>query len=1160
MLLLTPINGHADPSAIINGYGAVTDSSFKVSIYATSVECSLISYGVKLDYNPVDLEFLSAHRYEDIWYLGDGQTNHPYKEPIHSEDGYIEFVGGRIDINNPTAGVSGNEILFAEATFNRRNSNTPDFSLSLANSNGYVNFVTTEGVKLDESQGVTFNNPVLYSVFINSPQSNFIVNSQNRSSFAISGIAPPLSAVDIYSSEILISSTTSDENGQWSVVADFSNEPQGTISLRASSAGEFSQWVEGVYEIIEPDTDSPRIVVPPTVTAITDTTAIIEWKTDENSSSEVRYGINPFPWELFDNIKADAELKTEHLIMISGLTASTQYYFTVGATDTQGNGPDPDNESGNNPFIQCSFITEATPDILAPIIISGPIVTSVDRGSATIEWVTNEPANSIIKYGMTSDVWSGYAQLVSSSSLNTQHRITLFGLSTLTTYYFRVGSIDPHGNGPDLHQGITNPSLEHSFSTLEIADNSGPQISDIEIAWVTNSTALIQWKTDEPSNSEIRYDMSPGTWDTYPFRKVDPKMVIEHSMTITNLHPNTNYYFTLGSADIRSNGPTISAEFTLTTEEGPDTSAPQIVQGVSVQVLSDTSAVILWNTDEPGNSQVRYDTFLEHSWESYIYSENELCMTKNHSVVLTGLTPNTRYYFAVSNMDASGNSDINNPEFTFLNLDENPPSIIVFPDEDYPKVNSESNLIDFTYDELNMQNAEDEFNYHLLSLINGNISIQSVGLFSSSQNSSTYRLSLSDIDPHDIFTLTVNENVTDAYGNSVQPNVVVINDNDIDELPDDWEVEFGLDPTNNDPSYGEGKAGDFDSDGYSNYVEFINDTYPDDDTSFPSPPELLDCVPHQQAGIDDTFRVPNNSSFGVYISDSGGIDITDNNSVVLTVNDQTNKAYSINIGDTDVARIIKMNASDPDTVVTSFWFVYDRSMDASYGDFPFGESVNISVTVENVNGYIAIENYSFRIETEAEHDSVPTDPSIPDYSAVDPSDPDMNDATYAYNMGYQVDSGIMQGAKILYNDLTEPHEDLLPSFAPTDGIPNFSQPGNILGIGDLINVQPSTIFNTPVKVIIPTLGESASLIKIYVYNGEWTLASDTDGSSDLPGWMVNGSRVNNASSIELKVYHFSGVHAAVAGPVINDDDDGGGGGGGGTGCFIETLFWFFRAE
>jgi len=348
----------------------------------------------------------------------------------------------------------------------------------------------------------------------------------------------------------------------------------------------------------------------------------------------------------------------------------------------------------------------------------------------------------------------------------------------------------------------------------------------------------------------------------------------------------------------------------------------------------------------------------------------------------------------------------------------------------------------------------------------------------------------------------------------------------------------------------QGKNESFDSDGYSNYEEFINDTDPEDSSSYPSPPEILDSVPHHRAGNGDALRVPNNASFGVYIVDAAGIDLDQNDSVTLTVDDQVHAAYAVNVGDIQngIARSVIISGNG-NSEVYALWFVYDRSLD-QYGDFPFDRIVEISVAVVNKNGHRATQNFNFRVETETEHNNAIIDPSIPDYSAIEVDDS-------PYNAGYQINSGVLDGARILYNSDTEPHEDLRPRFAPTDGIPEFRDSGNIIGVGDLVNVQPPIIFSTPVKLFVPIQGNSASKIQIWIYNGEWTLACDTDGSSDLPGWMVAGSRVNSASGIELKVYHFSGVHAAVVTspiPPSGDDDDDDTPEDDTATCFIQVLW------
>ena len=125
-----------------------------------------------------------------------------------------------------------------------------------------------------------------------------------------------------------------------------------------------------------------------------------------------------------------------------------------------------------------------------------------------------------------------------------------------------------------------------------------------------------------------------------------------------------------------------------------------------------------------------------------------------------------------------------------------------------------------------MRNAESEGNYIFSPALIFESSGNSIDLVSSSDGQSTYRLSFVAVEAYTVYSLTVGDGITDADDHRVQPNTVLINDNDADDLPDDWEIDVGLDPTSGDPIAGQGRDGDLDNDGYTNYEEFINNTDP----------------------------------------------------------------------------------------------------------------------------------------------------------------------------------------------------------------------------------------------------------------------------------------------------------------------------------------------
>ncbi len=375
-------------------------------------------------------------------------------------------------------------------------------------------------------------------------------------------------------------------------------------------------------------------------------------------------------------------------------------------------------------------------------------------------------------------------------------------------------------------------------------------------------------------------------------------------------------------------------------------------------------------------------------------------------------------------------------------------------------------------------------------------------------------------------------------------------DTDDDDLPDGWEVSYGLDPL--DPAGDQGGGGDIDSDGWLNREEYIGGTDPRDDTfPPPTPPQVMESIPHDGAGLGaDTTRVPNNTCFAIRISDSDGIDTTDTASVEFAINDSINPVYKWDLSDTAVMRWVKLT-SDPDTRVTDLWVVYDRSRDPGYGDFLFDSNVNIKVDAKDRRqDWMVQGSFDFNIESLPEHNDVSL--NLPDTGNIPASDPDLVDPTDPYDTGVQVNSGDLEGAKILYDS----GEPITPTFGPTNEVPPLNM-ANTDVVGVAMNLQPPTVFNTPVRIFIPCPDYiDVSQLSVFLYNGTgWVMACNAAGivQPGAQGWMVPGSRVNhnngNPSTIEIQVYHFSGVQAGLhSSPQV-----AAGGGGGGGGCLIATL-------
>jgi hypothetical protein len=117
----------------------------------------------------------------------------------------------------------------------------------------------------------------------------------------------------------------------------------------------------------------------------------------------------------------------------------------------------------------------------------------------------------------------------------------------------------------------------------------------------------------------------------------------------TTTASNGSHVLTVVARDAAGNL-TTSAGATVTVANGSiDMTAPVISQ-VSTAVTAST-VTIGWATNEPSTTQVEYGTTRKYG----ALAPLDLTLATSHSQVITGLRPNTWYYFRVQSRDAAGN-------------------------------------------------------------------------------------------------------------------------------------------------------------------------------------------------------------------------------------------------------------------------------------------------------------------------------------------------------------------------------------------------------------------------------------------------------------------------------------------------------------------------
>ena len=406
--------------------------------------------------------------------------------------------------------------------------------------------------------------------------------------------------------------------------------------------GNQTQSMERTFVPIREKDTTPPVISGVATSSVYTTQAEISWTTDELADSQVEYSTDP-DFSTYE-VKTNSSMVTSHSLVLTDLTPDTSYYFRVKSKDIE------DNQSTKEDNF--SFTTLFGP------IISDVVVSQVFNGQASIEWQTDIPAASTVVYSSNPD-FSAYFVSSDTDSVSV-HQITLTDLSIGTIYYFYVES----GNATD-----DNGGNYYYFSTAN--DINSPQISNIS-SFAKENSGLILWETDELSNSKVIYGTTTSCGNE---TSLDDTLTKKHAVSISGLSANTTYYYKVVSCDANSNCATSSLNsFTTLLLEEPkegDAEGPQISE-VKATVVSDTSVVITWKTDELADSKVDYGKST-----SYTETVSSSDLTIEHIINLSNLESSTTYHFQVVSADSSGNSSTST-DFTFTTQtpdDVTPPNI-----------------------------------------------------------------------------------------------------------------------------------------------------------------------------------------------------------------------------------------------------------------------------------------------------------------------------------------------------------------------------------------------------------------------------------------------------------------------------------------------------
>ncbi|PJC52790.1 MAG: hypothetical protein CO030_00985, partial [Candidatus Magasanikbacteria bacterium CG_4_9_14_0_2_um_filter_42_11] len=276
-------------------------------------------------------------------------------------------------------------------------------------------------------------------------------------------------------------------------------------------------------------------------------------------------------------------------------------------------------------------------------------------------------AGATLTFAVTEDTLAGLEMKISNSSdLSADGTNASSGtwIAYATTTSWTLASVTANTVYYQMRDVFGNTSVAGSISsavTPEVPRNIVYQ--DISNSETSEWRFFLAWEAiNEPAAGFKQYNLYRSTdGESYSLLSTETDKAINYIID-TTVSAGTTYYYKVTAEDNNDN---ISQYSTVVSDApdgqgGSDTAGP-IISSVTSTSITPVSAEITWDTAELSSSYVDYLTvtssdFADAPSVGVTTMKDTASSVGQHSVILTGLTPNTTYYYQVRSIDPLGNA------------------------------------------------------------------------------------------------------------------------------------------------------------------------------------------------------------------------------------------------------------------------------------------------------------------------------------------------------------------------------------------------------------------------------------------------------------------------------------------------------------------------
>lgn len=416
------------------------------------------------------------------------------------------------------------------------------------------------------------------------------------------------------------------------------------------------------------------------------------------------YTVNPYSWNIAHPVSGNSyswavpttlSINTPYRIWIEAHdsahgslaidSSDTLFYVLTSCTTTSGG----TSSSGNT----TAYIPSPASNLVAALSSNGL--------DANLSWTDNSTNESEFKIWWR-PVGGTWAFLSSVSASKTSYT---YSSQPIGSYEYHVNACNSYGCSGDSNSASVTRNTQDTMSPpppppspppstepaplpspLPAGDTTPPVFSYIRAENIISSGVQIKWNTDDLSDSKVVYGTSPNSYPyTADYRCDAGGNVTSHCVNLTGLLSNTTYYYRVKSknAALLEGG---SGEYSFLSAGAnvapSDTTPPSSIFNLSTSNFTSGSIGLVWTAvGDDGTSGMAHSYVIKYSsspitgesaWYSAYYAQTASLVPESAgtpmSAVVTGLIPNTTYYFAIKAFDDVGNPSglSNSPSGTTL--------------------------------------------------------------------------------------------------------------------------------------------------------------------------------------------------------------------------------------------------------------------------------------------------------------------------------------------------------------------------------------------------------------------------------------------------------------------------------------------------------------